>query len=112
MVRREPPGLATHANNVFIVNDEDVMVVDTSQSPALTREVLAALAEDHRKPVRYVINTHWHDDHYIGDQVYRDAFPDVDIVGARAHAARTAGRRRPRTASRWSRALPRDDRAA
>jgi len=81
VVRREPAGLATHANNVFIVNDEDVMVVDTSQSPALTREVLAALRSITPKPVRYVINTHWHDDHYIGDQVYRDAFPDVDIIG-------------------------------
>jgi len=83
VIRREPPGLATHANNVFIVNDEDVMVVDTSQSPALTREVLAVLRTITSKPVRYVINTHWHDDHYIGDQVYREAFPDVDIV---AHA--------------------------
>jgi cyclase len=83
VVRREPAGLATHANNVFIVNDEDVMVVDTSQSPALTREVLAALRTMTRKPVRYVINTHWHDDHYVGDQVYRDAYPDVDII---AHA--------------------------
>ena len=81
VIRREPAGLATHANNVFIVNDEDVMVVDTSQSPALTREVLAALRTITAKPVRYVINTHWHDDHYIGDQVYRDAFPDVDIIG-------------------------------
>ena len=80
VVRREPAGLATHANNVFIVNDEDVMVVDTSQSPALTREVLAELRKITSKPVRYVINTHWHDDHYIGDLVYRDAFPDVDIV--------------------------------
>jgi cyclase len=83
VVRREPAGLATHANNVFIVNDEDVMVVDTSQSPALTREVLAALRTITRKPVRYVINTHWHDDHYVGDQVYREAYPDVDII---AHA--------------------------
>jgi cyclase len=84
VVRREPAGLATHANNVFIVNDDDVMVVDTSQSPALTREVLTALRKITSKPVRYVINTHWHDDHYIGDQVYREAFPDVDIV---AHSA-------------------------
>jgi cyclase len=83
VVRREPAGLATHANNVFIVNDEDVMVVDTSQSLALTREVLAELRKITAKPVRYVINTHWHDDHYIGDQVYREAFPDVDII---AHA--------------------------
>jgi cyclase len=81
VVRHEPPGLATHANNVFIVNDEDVMVVDTSQSVALTREVLAALRTITKKPVRYVINTHWHDDHVIGNQVYREAFPDVDIIG-------------------------------
>jgi len=81
VVRHEPPGLATHANNVFIVNDEDVMVVDTSQSPALTREVLAALRTITKKPVRYVINTHWHDDHAIGNQVYREAFPDVDVIG-------------------------------
>ena len=83
VIRREPPGLSTHANNVFIVNTDDVMVVDTSQSVALTREVLAELRKITPKPVRYVINTHWHDDHYIGDQVYREAFPDVDIV---AHA--------------------------
>jgi cyclase len=83
VIRREPAGLATHANNVFIVNNDDVMVVDTSQSLALTREVLAELRKITPKPVRYVINTHWHDDHYIGDQVYREAFPDVDIV---AHA--------------------------
>jgi cyclase len=84
VVRREPPGLATHANNVFIVNDEDVMVVDTSQSPEQTRQVLAALRKITSKPVRYVINTHWHDDHYLGDEVYCDAYPDVDIV---AHAS-------------------------
>ena len=94
VVRREPAGLATHANNVFIVNDEDVMVVDTSQSLALTREVLAELQKSPSKPVRYVINTHWHDDHYIGDQVYRDAFPGRRHHRARAHAARSAGRGR------------------
>src|SRR6476659_8362821 len=81
VIRREPPGLATHANNVFIVNTGDVMVVDTSQSVALTREVLAELRKITPKPVRYVINTHWHDDHYIGDQVYREAFSEVDIIG-------------------------------
>jgi glyoxylase-like metal-dependent hydrolase (beta-lactamase superfamily II) len=86
VVRHETPGLATRANNVFIVNDEDVMVVDTSQSPRETREVLAALRKITRKPVHYVINTHWHDDHYLGNEVYCEAYQDVDVV---AHVSTT-----------------------
>jgi hypothetical protein len=35
VIRREPPGLATHANNVFIVNSDDVMVVDTLGSAGI-----------------------------------------------------------------------------
>ena len=105
VVRHEPPGLATHANNVIIVNDADVMVVDTSQSPALTREVLAALRTITRKPVRYVINTHWHDDHYIGDQVYRDAYPDVDII-AHARTLRDLPAEAAANRTEMARALP------
>jgi len=84
VMRREPAGLAVHANNVFIVNEADVVVVDTSQSLALTKDIIAALRTITTKPVKFVINTHWHDDHYIGNQVYRDAFPGVEFI---AHAA-------------------------
>jgi cyclase len=84
VMRREPAGLAVEANNVFIVNDDDVVVVDTSQSLALTKEIIAALRKITTKPVKFVINTHWHDDHYIGNQVYREAFPGVEFI---AHAA-------------------------
>ena len=33
------------------------------------------------RPVSYVINTHWHDDHHGGNAVYRELWPDVRIVG-------------------------------
>ncbi|HYO62082.1 MAG TPA: MBL fold metallo-hydrolase [Pyrinomonadaceae bacterium] len=79
-VRRDSPGLAAEANNVFIVNSDDVVVVDTNISPSSTKEVLAALRALTPKPVRYVVNTHWHDDHVIGNQVYREAFPGVEFV--------------------------------
>jgi cyclase len=81
VVRREPPGLMVDANNVFVVGDEDVIVVDANGSATHTREVLAALRKITSKPVRYVIDTHWHDDHVMGDRVYRDAFPGVEFVG-------------------------------
>ncbi|HKQ51856.1 MAG TPA: MBL fold metallo-hydrolase [Pyrinomonadaceae bacterium] len=82
-VRREPPGLTVNANSVFIINDEDVIVVDTTLTPGSARETLAALRKLTDKPVRYVVNTHWHDDHILGNQVYREAFPTAEFV---AHA--------------------------
>ena len=35
--RTEPPGLTTNANSVFIINDADVVVVDTTLTPGTAR---------------------------------------------------------------------------
>jgi cyclase len=71
-------------NSVFIVNDDDVVVVDTGLLPSTTRRFVAELRKITDKPVRFVVNTHWHDDHHDGNFVYREIWPDVTIV---AHAA-------------------------
>jgi glyoxylase-like metal-dependent hydrolase (beta-lactamase superfamily II) len=83
VVRKDLPGLMVDANSVFIINDEDVVVVDTSGAPSTSKEVVAALKKLTGKPVKYVVNTHWHDDHIIGDPVYQEAFPGVEFI---AHA--------------------------
>lgn len=80
-VRTEPPGLTVNANSVFIVNDEDVVVVDSTLTPGTAKETIAALRKITNKPVKYVINTHWHDDHIMGNQAYRDAYPGVQFIG-------------------------------
>jgi glyoxylase-like metal-dependent hydrolase (beta-lactamase superfamily II) len=80
VIRQDPAGLMVDANNVFIINDDDVVVVDTNGNPAITREVLGALKRLTPKPVRYVVNTHYHDDHIRGNAVYREAFPGVAFV--------------------------------
>jgi glyoxylase-like metal-dependent hydrolase (beta-lactamase superfamily II) len=79
-IRKEPPGLTVNANSVFIINDNDVVVVDTTLTPGSAKETVAALRGLTNKPVKYVINTHWHDDHIMGNQVYRNAFPGVDFI--------------------------------
>jgi cyclase len=80
-IRKELPGLMFNANVIFIINDEDVVVVDTNITPSSAKEVLAALRNLTSKPVKYVINTHWHEDHIMGNQVYRDTFPGVEFIG-------------------------------
>lgn len=80
VIRQEPPGFMVDANNVFIINEDDVIVIDSNGAPAITTQVLAALRKLTSKPVKYVINTHYHDDHIRGNQVYRAAFPGVEFI--------------------------------
>ncbi len=70
--------LAVGCNASVIVNADDVLVVDTNMTPGAAwalREELKALTP---KPVRYVVNTHWHWDHAHGNSLYG---PDVTIIG-------------------------------
>jgi cyclase len=84
LIRTEPASLWFNPNNVFIIGKSDVIVVDSNISSEYTREVLAELRKLTDKPVKYVINTHWHEDHIIGNRVYRDAFPAAKFVGHRS----------------------------
>lgn len=76
----EPLGLAQNANTLVVVGDSDVVVVDAQFTREATLQTLAAIRSITPKPVGVVVNTHWHDDHLAGDQVYRDAFPGVRFV--------------------------------
>lgn len=81
VIRKEPPSLWFNPNTVFIIGKKYVTVVDTNISSEYTKEVLAELKKITDKPVKYVVNTHWHEDHIIGNHVYRDAFPNVEFIG-------------------------------
>jgi glyoxylase-like metal-dependent hydrolase (beta-lactamase superfamily II) len=79
----EPLPELVEGNALFIVNDHDVVVVDTSNFPSSARRMVAELRKLTDKPVRYVVNTHWHDDHHGGNFVYREAWPAVEFIGHR-----------------------------
>jgi glyoxylase-like metal-dependent hydrolase (beta-lactamase superfamily II) len=71
-------------NTMFIINDRDVIVVDTGAYPTSARQMIAEVRKRTSKPVSCVINTHWHYDHMMGNQTYLDAFPDAEIISTRA----------------------------
>lgn len=66
------------SNGAVIVNDRDVLVVDSHMTPAAARALLRDMKTITDKPVRYVVNTHFHFDHTHGNQVFG---PDVEIIG-------------------------------
>lgn len=82
VMRTDPPGFAVESNSGFIECADHVIVVDAQSNDATTSQVLAQIRLYTNKPVRYVINTHWHDDHIVGTHLYRDAFPDMKVIGS------------------------------
>jgi glyoxylase-like metal-dependent hydrolase (beta-lactamase superfamily II) len=72
--------LPVEGNAVFIVNNDDVVVVDGSGTPLTARRVIEHIRDVTPNPVSILINTHWHGDHNAGNHEYKQAFPDVQII--------------------------------
>lgn len=70
--------LAVGANAAIIINDADILIVDSHISPAAAWALVNEVKTLSPKPVRFVINTHFHFDHSHGNQVFP---PDVEIIG-------------------------------
>lgn len=87
LVRTKAPGFFLDSNVLFVVNDDDVLVVDANLTPSSAEASIAALRKLTPKPVRYLVNTHRHHDHVGGNEVYRREFPGVEILGSAAMAA-------------------------
>ena len=74
------PAYKVNCNTAIIENADGVMVVDTHSKPSAARVIIERLREMTRKPVRYVVNTHFHWDHWHGNEVYPAAYPGAEIV--------------------------------
>jgi cyclase len=71
-------------NTTVIIGDRDVLVVDACYLPSSAREDIAQIRKWTDKPVRYLLNTHWHADHTRGNGTYAEAFPSISIISQTA----------------------------
>lgn len=67
-------------NCVAIVSDDSVVVFDSTATPQTATTVLNEIRKLTDKPVKYLINSHWHWDHWGGNEVFLAAFPELKII--------------------------------
>ena len=74
-VKQVAPDLYFHyndasSNSAFLVTEEGVLVVDSGQHPADGRALIGRIRSVTSKPIKYVINTHFHGDHVLGNPAF------------------------------------------
>jgi glyoxylase-like metal-dependent hydrolase (beta-lactamase superfamily II) len=66
------------SNSPIILTDTEAIVIDSEITPAAARALVADLKAITDKPVRYVIDSHYHYDHAHGNQIFG---PEVQVIG-------------------------------
>ncbi len=67
-------------NTTVIIGERQVFVVDATLVPSESREDIAQIRQWTNKPVTFLLNTHFHNDHDYGNRAYMDAFPGITII--------------------------------
>ncbi len=58
------------SNSAVLITDEGVLVVDTTMHPDDAENLLAQIRSHTDAPIRYVVNSQHHGDHYMGNSVF------------------------------------------
>src|SRR6516225_1588174 len=91
------PAYKVNCNAVIIFLGDSVLVVDTHSKPSAARALIEQVKKLTDKPVRYVVNTHFHWDHYQGNEAYPSSWPaGIDIISSEATRANIEQRGIPR----------------
>ena len=70
-------------NTTVVIGERGVFVVDSTQLPEVGRYDISEIKKLTPKPVRYLLNTHWHNDHNSGNAEYMKAYPGLAIIAQR-----------------------------
>jgi cyclase len=82
---RARPQALLNCNAAIFVRSKDVVVVDAHSKPSAAASLIGQMKREvTTKPVRYVINTHFHWDHTQGDHAYRLTGEKVDFIASAA----------------------------
>jgi len=77
------PQAVINCNAVIFENAKDLLVVDAHSKPSAAAALVAQIRREvTQKPIRYIVNTHFHWDHTQGDAAYRRLAPGAELVAS------------------------------
>jgi glyoxylase-like metal-dependent hydrolase (beta-lactamase superfamily II) len=74
------PQYKVNSNAAVILTNDSVVVVDSHSKPSAAQALYREIRSLTKNPVRTIINTHFHWDHWQGNQVYAAAYKDLEII--------------------------------
>jgi cyclase len=79
-----------NSNAAVIETNDGLVIVDTHSKPSAAQALYKDVQGVTKKTVKKVINTHFHWDHWQGNQVYAQSNPGVEIIASERTKARLA----------------------
>ena len=73
-----------NCNAAVVVNRDHVLVVDTHSKPSAAKALIRQIRDEVTElPVRYVVDSHLHGDHAMGNEAYPEAFgANVEVISS------------------------------
>jgi glyoxylase-like metal-dependent hydrolase (beta-lactamase superfamily II) len=75
-----PENRGWNSNSAFVVTGQGVLVFDTGSSAAIGEALREAISGITDEPVRWVVNSHGHGDHWLGNAAF--AHPELEIIAS------------------------------
>src|SRR5467141_1154893 len=74
------PQYKVNSNAAVILTNDGVVVVDSHSKPSAARALYQEIKGLTKNPIHKLINTHFHWDHWQGNEVYAEASPHLEII--------------------------------
>src|SRR6266581_2238440 len=76
------PRYKVNCNAAVILTNDGVIVVDSHSKPSAAFALYREIQSVTKMPIRKIINTHFHWDHWQGNQAYAEKFPNLEIIAS------------------------------
>jgi cyclase len=76
------PQYKVNSNAAVILTNDGVVVVDSHSKPSAAKALYTEIRGVTKHPVSKIINTHFHWDHWQGNEVYAAEFPSLEIIAS------------------------------